>query len=491
MILLKVVVALGFVIRVIERPDPLPRVLFRISPCESFETFCIIISKVAMPAALRGKRFHVDLPSDDEGGAHESHHSQQPSFSPAFVKDIQEKQARPPQAPTGNSSTRGFPVHKKRTGISRFKQARSGANGTASSTDATLSQPPASLQHNSDETFAQRERREIDEENNRRLASMSDAEIEQERNDLMQGLSPALLQRLLRRANMEEDKQPQDFPGIATAETETTHAPTQVDSPASKPPIKHVTFAEAEADGEMPEVADSRDDEIDSPLDNEPSEPAPPPSILTDPLSSGVPPSIHFPKPPSQQDPDLDPDSTTFLTDLHTKYFPNTPFDPSTLAWMSDPNPTDITYSPSASELPITAMRFSFRGELIPPALSNQIPTTKGLHHHGDSPGSAGYTISELAHLARSSFPSQRCMAFQTLGRVLYRLGKGEFAGGEEGEVMDRGLWACMRQGRVLDTLKEEVAKKGGHVSAKAYATDALWLWRMGGGKEPIEVGAN
>ena len=54
---------------------------------------------------------------------------------------------------------------------------------------------------------------------------------------------------------------------------------------------------------------------------------------------------------------------------------------------------------------------------------------TAGLHHHGAAPEDAGYTIGELAHLARSTVPAQRCVAFQTLGRVLYRLGRGEFGG--------------------------------------------------------------
>lgn len=440
----------------------------------------------------------MDLSSDDEDGVLQSCQPQQtlPSFSPAFVKDIQEKstsaRVRPPQAPTSNFTSNGFPMHRKRIGPSKFKEARSDANGTASKPDATLTQPPSFSQPSTDETFSQRERREIDKENNRRLASMSEAEIDQERKDLMQGLSPNLLQRLLRRANMEEDDQPQDFPGIVSTKADTSHPLEQGKLPVSKLAAKRVAFAEAEDNGGLPEVPDGRNDiEVDSAHENGSSEPAPPPSILTDPLPSGLPPLIHFPKAPSQQEPDLDPNSTTFLTDLHTKYFPDTPIDPSILAWMSDPTPTDTTYSPSASDLPITALRFSFRGKLIPPALSTQIPTTKGLHHHGDSPGSAGYTIGELAHLARSSFPSQRCIAFQTLGRILYRLGKGEFVGGEEGDVVEQGLWACVRQGRVLNTLKEEATKKGGHVSAKAYAVDALWLWRMGGGKEPIEVGAN
>jgi hypothetical protein len=42
-----------------------------------------------------------------------------------------------------------------------------------------------------------------------------------------------------------------------------------------------------------------------------------------------------------------------------------------------------------------------------------------GLHHHGQSPDKAGYTIRELARLSRSTVPSQRTIALQSLGAVL------------------------------------------------------------------------
>jgi hypothetical protein len=35
---------------------------------------------------------------------------------------------------------------------------------------------------------------------------------------------------------------------------------------------------------------------------------------------------------------------------------------------------------------------------------------------------------------------------------------------------------------RVIEVIMSEANRNGGHVSAKAYATEALWLWRRGGG---------
>ena len=148
-------------------------------------------------------------------------------------------------------------------------------------------------------------------------------------------------------------------------------------------------------------------------------------------------------------------------------------------------------------------IRFSFRGEIIPPSKATELPVTLGLHHHGDAPDAAGYTIAELAHLSRSSYPAQRCIAFQTLGRVLYRLSKGEFGDpGEPEQLLNegvvegpedtfgelaRGLWREVERLQVIQALVDESEGKGvdggKHVSAKAYATEAVWLWRKGGGR--------
>lgn len=88
---------------------------------------------------------------------------------------------------------------------------------------------------------------------------------------------------------------------------------------------------------------------------------------------------------------------------------------------------------------------------------------------------------------------------FQTLGRVLYRLSKGEFGNAGEAdtpETLDnedsmrelaRGLWHEVERLKVIQILVEESEGKGvdggRHLSAKAYATEAVWLWRKGGGR--------
>jgi len=72
----------------------------------------------------------------------------------------------------------------------------------------------------------------------------------------------------------------------------------------------------------------------------------------------------------------------------------------------------------------------------------------------------------------------------QTLGRILYRLGRGDF--GREGEDLCEGLWKDMEKGRVIDNLVEVAGGDGtrGNRSIWVMATEAVWLWRKGGGRK-------
>ena len=63
---------------------------------------------------------------------------------------------------------------------------------------------------------------------------------------------------------------------------------------------------------------------------------------------------------------------------------------------------------------------------------------------------------------------------------MLFRLGKGQF--GEKGHELSEGIWSVVEKERVIERMMEE-AGKGRHVSAKAWAMEGCWLWRMGGGE--------
>jgi hypothetical protein len=329
------------------------------------------------------------------------------------------------------------------------------------------------------------ERKRIDEENRKRLESMSAEEIDEERQELFSQLNPSLVERLLKRANLDDgrgdtglypaakievERNPQNL--SVTEASSATISGTEPDAvPVAQPSgyptksAKAVTFV----DDDLPPSA---------PIGLQPASQPPQPLQTTHP-------SLHFPTAPSA--PDLDPSDPSFLENLHKKYFPSLPADPSKLAWMA-PLPThgsvadqESPYYPAHEALPASALRFDFRGSLLPPRISRAMPSTKGLHHHGEAPEAAGYTIPELARLSRSAFPAQRCIAFQTLGRLLYRLGRGEWGGEDSAIVM--GLWRCVEEGKVIQTLEEAAAAEGGHQGSKVYAVEAVWLWQKGGGK--------
>jgi RNA polymerase II-associated protein 1 len=446
--------------------------------------------------SLRGERFVVDFSDDEDEGSKartvqsKSGNVKQSAFS--FVGDIVERDtaaAKPPSAPSLKSSTTGFPEHKKRSKVSAFKQQRV---STVTSDSAKASPAPfnrssqASLLTNSsslipkDDSLEEIERREIDAENRQRLAAMSAEEIEQERKELLANLSPSLIEALLKRANLDQGR---GDTGINSDHGDPLRS--------STPEASSTPHIEVPGSTAIPQPAGrwltaARSVTFDD--DAEPADPGilQPASDFSREAAALADPAFHFPAAPAA--PDLDPSDPLFLESLHTKYFPSLPADPLKLAWMA-PVPThdspadqDSPYYPGQKALPASALRFDFRGALLPPRTARSVPTTVGLHHHGEAPEAAGYTIPELARLARSAFPAQRCIAFQTLGRFLYRLGRGEW--GDEGSEMAMGLWRCVNEGKVIETLEEAAAAEGGHQGSKVYAVEAVWLWQKGGGQK-------
>ncbi|KAI9799001.1 MAG: hypothetical protein M1825_004897 [Sarcosagium campestre] len=408
-------------------------------------------------AALKGERFDIDLSSDRD----ENERVSAPLASD-FVRDIQERTAeslvKPPSPPRIKVSSltspsargTGFPAHKKRTTVSASKQQTRPSR-------PELGDDQGRENPNRTQVIAQDEKRRIHLENQKRLQSMTEDEILQERRELLSGMSASLIDRLTKRANLDDAR-----------------GDTGIEPPS---PISDVSPTLSIGDRNSIPGAPTFDPD---------AAPLVPPPDLTSVKSAVIPPkpapSLHFPRPATP--PALDPSSPNFLAELHTKYFASLPADPSKLAWMTAPETdTESPYSPSLPELPPSALRFNFRGVLLPPRTAQAVASNLGLHHHGDAPEAAGYTLPELARLARSAFPAQRSIAFQTLGRVLYRLGRGEW--GSEGSDIAAGLWRIVEEGRVLDSLTEASKENApGGVSVRAHAVEALWNWQKGGGKK-------
>jgi hypothetical protein len=458
----------------------------------------------------RGERVNLnfDTGAVEKLESDESYTSSNPAF-PTFVGDILERESsptNPPVAPSLKANVNGFPAHKKRIArVSAFKQQRAAKSQQAGAAPKTSAQDVSEVR--SVGAGPNDEKAAIDEENKQRLAAMSDDEIEEERQELMQNLSPALIQKLLGRSNIDEGSNERDLFPVDTA------LPPATDDSKAEPIVKSsntkkVAFAVEEPNNQeahqLPRAATSTSNALPISITTQDSSQ----DILKEPTNT-----LHFPSP--SQPPDLDPNDPSFLQNLHDKYFPNLPYDPSSLSWMSpiDPNDKSSPYHPSQTALNASELRFDFKGSLLAPSVARSIPSDRGLHNHAAAPEAAGYTIPELAVLSRSAVPAQRCMAYQTLGRILYRLGQGEFGvekGNRDttgpvkvmqnpnvqdsdedeeeeediGSMMAAGLWACMETGRVIDTLTEEANKTKGHLTARTFAQEALWNWRRGGGRK-------
>jgi hypothetical protein len=443
--------------------------------------------------AFRGERFVLDL--DDESGAPEI-----PSpFS--LIGEIQERAPSTaiPPAPKPTSSSTGFPAPRQRK-PSSFKQRRADQSQTSSETPAT--DPPT----------IQDDKKHIDEENRRHLAAMSEAQIQREREELMEQMDPGLLERFLRRANIEEDQNTDLEPSPPKPKSDERPKPRKSVSfniPTSSVPASASPSAQSHSLSKPPSKPHTRNQDLAPtalPQDLHPAsqQPSLDPATLE---------TFHFPQPTTPM-PVLDPNSPSFLSDLQSHYFPEIAQDPSTLSWLQplsaneeDPDSTSA-YHPASNAISMapSAIRFSLTGTILAPETSLSLPTTMGLHHHGEDPHAAGYTIPELAILSRSTFPAQRCIAWQVIGRILFRLGRAEF--GERGGQLSEGLWFVIeKEGVVAGMLAEAdgnagqtqgrnkskdeneeqsdlplASGVGRHASAAAWAVEGIWLWQQGGG---------
>ncbi|BDD63285.1 hypothetical protein MPDQ_000353 [Monascus purpureus] len=469
-----------------------------------------------------GERFVLDLDDPTPDLSHPT--VPDPSLSSiaspslGLIGEIRERHpATAPAPPKPPSGTTGFPQHKQRIRQSAFKQQRFQKQSAAPSTPAapTSPAPSTSLQP----ATLEDEKRAIDEENKQRLAAMSPSQIEEERVELMSSIDPSLLQRFLRRARIDDDDE-DNWPVQQTSAEEEQRQPEE----GKGVPKKSVSFdiLETPVAKSLPDPATTKINPVSEDLP-----PAHPPQDLHPASEFPSHASFHFPTPPPRQNPmpNLDPSSPSFLSDLQTHYFPDLPHDPSLISWLQppradpeDPESSLSAYHPASSAVSVAPafIRFSLIGTILSPSTSLSLPTSLGLHHHGDDPHAAGYTIPELAILSRSSFPAQRCIAWQVLGRILFRLGKGQF--GERGSTLVEGLWSVIEREAVIagmlaeadggsssnpyhiktgaekDTDKDKgsmqnnsSAKEGGvaigkHASAKAWAVEGVWLWQMGGG---------
>ncbi|QHS72700.1 Rba50p [Saccharomyces paradoxus] len=399
-----------------------------------------------------------------------------------------------------NNSRTGFPELYKPKKISSWKerlrekraQKKTGAKQIEkqqATTDAPLS-----------------EAKSIHNENIKILQGMTDEQIAQERQDLFDSLDPGLIAKLLKNINKrakDENNAPlfaeiegasgtwvggnkQGIYDLPPLEDEDVNAALEI-KPKSGINPKHVQFEEDDDEKNNDDVDDIAplDFQMAQSIDHMKNE-----DLFKD---------VHFIKENNQNEADLekldinDPD---FNDKLHEKYFPDLPKEVNKLKWMKS---VQQETNKNCIIEDVSECRFDFNGDLVPP--TRQIDSTihSGLHHHSDSPELAGYTIVELEHLARSTFSSQRCIAIQTLGRILYKLGQKSYyqlvpeidaetykEDGSISNVMDKiysMFWDLVKDGKIVESLEIASDEKfTRNLSVRNYAIDALWLWKQGGG---------
>lgn len=449
-----------------------------------------------------------------------------------LLGDIVEKDTADQEEPefNGNSNVSGFPELYKPKKISSWKERLMEKKRNEKKPFAGKSRANVKL-HDETRTEAQ----SIHEENINRLKNMSQEEILNERKSLMESLEPKLIQNLLKNINkraQSNDSAPlfAEIEGASGTwvggenENALKNLPSldkiQVDRALGVVASQHditndidrdnnlsVKWEEDDIHSELVKGSEEYEREpindIDdvAPLDYQMAQSID--HMTNDELMADV----HFMKSTihSKEEVDeelklekLDINDPDFNQKLHDKYFPDLPKDIDKLKWM-ERVPDLPENAKSIIIQDVAQCRFDFKGNLVPP--SREVNTTihSGLHHHSTDPQLAGYTLVELSHLSRSKFSSQRCIAIQIIGRVLYKLGKQSYEqlvpeidsetykeDGSIKNVMNKiyaMFWDLIKDLQIIDSLKfgaEESLTK--NLSVRSYATDALWLWQQGGG---------
>lgn len=121
---------------------------------------------------------------------------------------------------------------------------------------------------------------------------------------------------------------------------------------------------------------------------------------------------------------------------IRERYFPDEPLpsDNPTLAWMIPKGEDKLSDLQPSESHPV---RYDLHGRVIPPRLVHALPTHLGLHHHGDRPEDAGYTLDEILLLSRSTLPAQRVAMLQVLAQLVERIRGGDVKREEKEDVSD------------------------------------------------------
>ncbi|KAH9175655.1 hypothetical protein EDB89DRAFT_2241059 [Lactarius sanguifluus] len=380
-----------------------------------------------------------------------------------LVGSVFERQPRSsvsaPSTPKSVGSNKGFPMAQHRSesvfARSRKAQQQPGAQ-LLRATEPPVVQPAPIMQKYTPSKGSEDNdwRAQISEENERRVAAMTEHEREEERREIEERFGKNVGEVLQKARKAREDQPGADetryFLGnyvpntlkalrVVPANGQQNRLPRSQlflmqarDLPPPPGPIANLRFAEVSPDDVY--VYES------APPSPRRKPLALPPSSSDDSAVSlgqwkGPSPKSLSPSQPPSESPSLEevtPSSVVSgLTpeegtpeDIRRRFFPSLPSGDPSLAWIEATPVLD----PAASTL-----RFDLRGAPIPPQLSVTLPTHLGLHHHAEG-ARAGYTIDDVFLLARSTVPAQRVVMFGIMAGITRRLAvlRRELRGKEE-----------------------------------------------------------
>ncbi|KAG0047220.1 hypothetical protein BGZ83_007691 [Gryganskiella cystojenkinii] len=260
---------------------------------------------------------------------------------------------------------------------------------------------------------------QIDDENKHKLASMSQQEIEEARAELMRNMDPELIDKLMKRKTTQ----------------------------------RRVSFSEGvQVEGKLVHMQEAKSDHSDSAFESKRHEE----EAADHPLA------------------------------MKKKFFSNVPAEPEKLEWMGIQGTNDIgakghvgksiapgvqPYTVSASDPAAAHFRFDFAGKIIQ---DEDTPIHLGLHHHGADPTKAGYTLSELLHLIRSTVPSQRIIPLNILAKILRNCRDAAFDSSEVRSGILRWLIDSLRAPVYLRAALDDKTDSG-----LVAAVNALHAWVM------------
>ncbi|WVQ73769.1 hypothetical protein IAR50_003349 [Cryptococcus sp. DSM 104548] len=93
-----------------------------------------------------------------------------------------------------------------------------------------------------------------------------------------------------------------------------------------------------------------------------------------------------------------------------------------------------------------SSTRFDLSGAVLSTDAKASLPTHLGLHHHGDSPDLAGYTLHDILYLCRSTVPSQRITMMGVLSKIIMKV--------NHGNLSQKVIKECEKEGIVQQAIE-------------------------------------